>query len=278
MSPLRTFKEGDAFGPYEIRSLIGVNTGEVYRAHDPRYGREVVLCVFSPRLSGVALETKKRDLERQLNLARALNNHPNIAAAYELGTWEGWLFIARELLEGQLLRDRIHGKPLNVATSVNYALQIATALKIAHERGIVHGGLGSSSIFVTDDDRIKVLDFGVQTAGRLKDRLTIPSTNPGYWSPEQLRAENWDYRADFFAFGAVLYEMLVGVGPFQRDSMIEKARSVLQDDPRSLNEMNPRIPRSLALLVKNCLAKDLVKRPVSARDIVLELEISSRHV
>ena len=269
-----TFKDGAPFGPYEIRSLIGINLGEVYRAHDARHGRDVVLCVFSPSLGGDHLEEKRRDLERQTNVARALDNHPNIAAIYELATWEGWLFIARDLLEGQTLRDHMQGKPLNVATSVNYALQIATVLRVAHERGIVHGCLGPSSIFVTRDDRIKVLDFEVQTMGKPKHPLRITS-NLASWSPEQLRDEDWDYRADFFAFGAVLYEMLTAVSPFQRDSLSETLRSVVRDDPRLLSELNPRIPRRLALLVKNCLAKDRGKRPVSASDIALELETSS---
>jgi eukaryotic-like serine/threonine-protein kinase len=269
-SPLGTFKEGDPFGPYEIRSLIGINTGEVYRAHDPRHGREVVLCVFSPRLSGVALETKKRDLERQLNLARALNNHPNIAAVYELGTWEGWLFIVRELLEGPSLRDHIQGKPLSLATSLNYALQIVTVLEAAHDLGIVHGCLRPSAILVTVDNRIKVLDFALEAASDARNSITIG--DPAYMSPEQLRGEDWDRRSDFFAFGAVLYEMLAGMSPFQRDSYLETVNFVLRENPRSLSELNRLVPRSLALLVENCLAKDRGKRPVRARMIAVELE------
>jgi len=272
-SPLGTFKEGDRFGPYKIRSLIGINTGEVYRAHDPRYGREVVLCVFSPRLSGVELESKKKDLERQMNLARTLNN-PNIPAVYEFGTWEGRLFVARELLEGRGLRDHLQGKSLNVPTSVDYARQIVTALEVAHDAGIVHGCLRPAAIFVTVDNRIKVLDFGLQAASDANNPISIVG-DPAYMSPEQLRGADWDRRSDFFAFGSVLYEMLAGVSPFQRNSYLETVHSVLRDNPRPLSEINPRIPRSLTLLVKNCLAKDRGKRPESARTIALELESPS---
>jgi eukaryotic-like serine/threonine-protein kinase len=272
-SLLGTFKDGAEFGPYEIRSLVAINMVELYQAYDPRKRRDIILCVFSARSGGDYLEKKSRDWERQTNIARALDNHPNIAAVYEFGTWNGWLFIARELLEGQSLHDHMQGKPLNVATCVKYGLQVATVLAVAHERGIVHGSLRPSAIWVTLDCQIKVLDFGLLPVDKLRHTLAILS-NPAYLAPERLRAEDWDYRVDFFAFGALLYEMLAGVSPFQSDSSFKMLRSVLEDDPRPLNELNPRIPRVLDRLVKKCLAKDRGKRPVSARDIVFELERS----
>ena len=147
-------------------------------------------------------------------------------------------------------------------------------LEVAHDLGIVHGCLRPSAIFVTAENRIKVLDFGLQAASDAKNPTRMVS-DPAYLSPEQLRGADWDHRSDFFAFGAILHEMLAGSSPFQRDSYFETVHSVLRDNPRSLSELNPRIPRSLALLVKNCLAKDCGKRPMSARTIALELKSSS---
>src|SRR5262249_38599636 len=158
--------------------------------------------------------------------------------------WEGWLFVARERLEGQGLRDHLQGKLLNVPTSVNYARQIVTTLEVAHDLGIVHGCLRPSAILVTVENRIKVLDFGLQPARDANSSIRSVG-DPACLSPEQLRGEDWDHRADFFAFGAVLYEMLAGLSPFQRNSYLDTVHSVLRDHPRPLSEVNPRIPRSL---------------------------------
>jgi eukaryotic-like serine/threonine-protein kinase len=267
-----TYRCGARFGQYEILSLLGMNLGEIYRARDPNRGLDVVLKVFSAsRLGMLHREEKRRDLEREAGVARALDNHPNILAIYDVGTWDGVLFITMELLQGQSLQEKMKGNPLSVATSVEYSLQIARVLATAHERGITHGCLSPSNVFITLNNCVKVLGFGADAPGALPTML-------GYVAPEQILQQACDHRVDIFALGAILFEMLAGACPFRRDSATETVRATLQEDPPPLGQLNPGVSQELAQLVARSLAKDRAERFRRTGDLVLELEALARQV
>lgn len=261
-----TFGSGARFGRYEILSLLGINLGEVYRAHDPSLRRNIVLKVFSTSgHSAAELEEIKQNLQRKERVAEILDNHPNIQAVYEVGTWNGWLFIAMELLEGRTLPQTIEPGPLSVAAAEKCAREIALVLAIAHERGVTHGHLKPANVFITVEDRVKVLGFEDPT------RPPAVSLAPGYMAPEQIRGEDWDQRADIFAFGAILYEMLSGLCPFKRNSALETVSATLQSSPPPLTQRNPQVPWRLESLVLRCLARNPIERFQSGRDLALEL-------
>src|SRR5882724_3382964 len=204
---------GTKLGPYEIQSPIGAGgMGEVYRARDPRLGRDVAIKVLP--VSFAADTDRLRRFEQEARAVAALN-HPNILAIYDIGTREGAPFIISELLEGESLRKRLSGGALPVRKAIEYAVQMAHGLAAAHEKGIVHRDLKPENIFVTRDGRIKILDFGLakltqpeETKGQQTGMPTATAgTEPGvvmgtlgYMAPEQVRGKPADVRSDIFSF------------------------------------------------------------------------------
>ncbi len=212
---------GTRLGPYEIVGMLGAGgMGEVYRACDTRLAREVAVKVLP---ESVAKDEDR--LRRFAQEARAVGalNHPNILSVHDIGTQNGIHYIVTELLDGEILREKLSHGALPPRRATDYAIQIAQGLASAHEKGIVHRDLKPENLFVTKDGRVKILDFGLakQTVvGAHPDDATV-ATNArtsagmvlgtvGYMAPEQVRGEAADHRADIFAFGAVLYEMLAG--------------------------------------------------------------------
>src|SRR5271170_4960150 len=209
---------GTKLGPYEIVSLIGAGgMGEVYRARDSRLRRDVAIKVLPQALS---LDSDRMRRFEQEALATAALNHPNILAVFDIGTSEGSPYVVSELLEGETLRDRLRSGALALRKTLDYALQIAHGLAAAHEKGIVHRDLKPDNLFVTKEGRIKILDFGLakvvpptDVAANPAPTLTLPGVamgTVGYMSPEQVRGLETDHRTDIFAFGAILYEMVMG--------------------------------------------------------------------
>src|SRR5499425_3641444 len=221
-----TISSGTRVGPYEILTPLGAGgMGEVYRAKDPRLGREVAFKVLPASFSHD--QDRLRRFEQEARAAGVLN-HPGITAVYDIGTHEGAPYVVSELLEGETLRSRLAGGALPPRKATEYAVQIAHGLAAAHEKGIVHRDLKPENLFVTRDGRIKILDFGLaklthpkmdsMATARTLDEQTEPGVvmgTVGYMSPEQVRAEGADHRVDIFAFGAILYEMLTGKRAFQ---------------------------------------------------------------
>jgi len=214
---------GDRLGPYEIVSAIGAGgMGEVYRARDPRLGRDVAIKVLPAVFSADA--DRLHRFEQEARAAAALN-HPNILAVHDIGTAGDAPFIVSELLEGVTLRERLMGGAVTVRKAVAYAVAIARGLAAAHDKGITHRDLKPENVFITTDDRVKILDFGL--AKLTSDRSPVAATSAlqtaalptepglvlgtvGYMAPEQVRGLSVDHRADLFAFGAILYELLSG--------------------------------------------------------------------
>ncbi|MBM4195170.1 MAG: hypothetical protein FJ202_12445 [Gemmatimonadetes bacterium] len=279
---------GARLGPYEIHSLLGAGgMGEVYRARDPRLGRDVAIKVLPAALSTDA--SRLHRFEQEARAAAALN-HPNIVAVYDLGTFEGSPYIVSELLEGATLRTKLEDGALPVRRALDYAVQIAHGLGAAHDKGIVHRDLKPDNIFVTPDGRLKILDFGlakltqaaVAAAGGSIAATAAPDTlsgmvlgTVGYMAPEQVRGIAADQRADIFAFGAILYEMLAGARAFQGDSAPETMTAILKQDPPHLSSTQPHIPAGLTRIVNRCLEKNPAARFRSIDDVAFALEALS---
>src|SRR5580700_8237817 len=215
---------GTILGQYEIRSPLGAGgMGEVYRAHDTRLDREVAIKVLPESLT--ADPDRLRRFEQEARAVAALN-HPNILAVYQMATHEGVSYMVSELLDGETLRERLRRGPIPLRKAIDYAGQIAHGLAAAHDKGIVHRDLKPDNLFVTKDGRVKILDFGLAKVTAPKDAtasaaptLTLPGVaigTVGYMSPEQVRGLETDHRTDIFALGAILYEMVMGRGTFER--------------------------------------------------------------
>src|SRR5262245_38636566 len=226
---------GTSLNQYRITASIGAGgMGEVFRARDTRLNRGVAIKLL-PR-DCVRDADRLRRFELEARTLAALN-HPNILTIHDAGVHDGAPYLVSELLEGRTLREEMNpdrsGLPVRKAT--DYALQIANGLAAAHGKGVIHRDLKPENIFVTNDGRVKILDFGL---AKLRENPKSPvdaealtltdSTEPGrvmgtpaYMSPEQVRGEPADHRSDIFAFGCVLYEMLSGTRAFRRDSPVE---------------------------------------------------------
>ena len=271
-------------GPYEIVGPLGAGgMGEVYRARDPRLGREVAIKVLPAAFSADA--DRLRRFEQEARAAAALN-HPHILAVYDIGTEAGTTFVVSELLEGKTLREALRQGALPVRKSTAYAVQIAHGLAAAHEKGIVHRDLKPENLFVTSDGRVKILDFGLaklteplrENAG-VSNLVTTPgSTSPGmivgtvgYMAPEQIQGLQVDPRTDLFALGCVLYEMLSGARAFSGRTAVDTMSAILNDDPADLTASPGGIPAGLDLIVRHCLEKDPAQRFHSARDVAFAL-------
>ena len=275
--------KGTRLGDYEVQSLLGSGgMGEVYRARDLRLHRDVAIKVLPVFLSSDA--DRLRRFEQEARAAAALN-HPNILAVFQMGTFEGAPYLVSELLEGLMLREHVRRGPLPIRKAIDYAIQIAHGLAAAHDKGIVHRDLKPENLFVTKDGRIKILDFGLAKLIQPKaqpdaDTLTLDAqTEPGmvmgtvgYMSPEQVRGEPTDNRADIFPFGAILYEMLSGKRAFQGATAADTMGAILKDDPPSLSDFTPPSPLALQRIVYRCLEKNPAERFHSAWDLGFALE------
>jgi eukaryotic-like serine/threonine-protein kinase len=277
---------GARIGNYEILSPLGTGgMGEVFRARDEKLGRDVAIKVLRPAFSSDG--DRLRRFEQEARAAAALN-HPNILAIYHIGTHENSPYIVSELLEGESLRERLKLGALSVRKAVEYAIQIARGLAVAHDKGIVHRDLKPENIFVTKDAQVKILDFGLAklTGPEISSQTCAPTmsyrTEPGmvmgtvgYMSPEQLRGWTADHRSDIFSFGAILYEMLSGQRAFRGDTAADTMSAILKEDPPELSETNRNISGGLDRILRHCLEKNPEERFQSARDVAFALEALS---
>jgi serine/threonine protein kinase len=274
---------GTRLGPYEVVALLGAGgMGEVWRARDTRLGRDVALKVVHPRLASDPDRLSRFEKEAR---AAAQLDHPNILVVHDVGTHEGSPFIVSELLQGESLREKL-GAPLPPKKAVDYTIQIAHGLAAAHEKGIVHRDIKPENVFVTKDGHVKILDFGVakllpsfEASGVNTETPTASATQPGtavgtiaYMSPEQIRGQPVDARSDLFSLGVVLYEMLSGKRPFQRETPADTMSAILREEPPDLSETNRSVPAALENVVRHCLEKEPERRFQSARDVVFAIE------
>jgi Tol biopolymer transport system component len=277
---------GSQLGPYEVLAKLGEGgMGEVYRARDTRLGRDVAIKVLPPSTTD---EGRLQRFEQEARATAALN-HPNILAVFDIGRAEGGPYIVAELLEGESLRDGLARGPIPVRKAIDYAVQIARGLAAAHDKGIVHRDLKPDNLFVTSAGHLKILDFGLAKLAEPEATLTgqsvLPTTPPattpgvvlgtvGYMSPEQVRGAAADHRADLFAFGAVLYEMLSGRPPFARATAPETMTAILREEPQDVS-VSGSFPIGLQRIIGRCLEKDPSARFQSAGDLAFALEALS---
>ena len=279
-----TLTPGTQLDGYEILGPLGAGgMGEVYRARDPILKREVAIKVLPSYFSQDP--DRLRRFEQEAQAAAALN-HPNILAIHRFGTFDGAPYLVSELLEGSTLGHLLARGPLPFRKAIDYGVQIASGLAAAHEKGIVHRDLKPDNIFVTKDGRVKILDFGLakltepNSARADGPTVTLPEgTQPGvvlgtvgYMSPEQVRGIAVDNRADIFAFGAILYEMLAGKRAFKKPTSAETMTAILNEDPLAISQAAPATAPALLRIVYRCLEKNPEQRFHSASDLAFALE------
>lgn len=283
-----TIAPGTQLGPYEILARLGAGgMGEVWRARDTRLNREVAIKVLPVSFANDAERLHR--FEQEARATSALN-HPNILTVYDIGTQEGSPYIVAELLEGEELRAQLNVGAFTPGKAIEYATQIASGLAAAHAKAIVHRDLKPENIFITTEGRVKILDFGlaklrapssapgsgsdVETQKGLTDPGVVMGT-AGYMSPEQIRGENADHRADIFSFGVMLYEMMTGRRPFSRETTAETLTAILREEPEEITEVSRKTPPQLERIVRRCLEKKPDRRFQTASDLGFALEAMS---
>jgi serine/threonine protein kinase len=270
---------GNWLGPYQILSTVGSGgMGEVYRARDSRLGREVAIKVL-----GDALASDPHALARFTREARAIAalNHPNIVTIFSAEEVDGLPFITMEIVEGRTLDRLIPRGGVTLDRFFDVALALADALTAAHRAHFVHRDLKPSNVIMSDDGRVKLLDFGLarpiepepdrvadqETHLSLTREGTILGTAP-YMSPEQIEGKPLDPRTDLFSLGIVLYEMATGTRPFGGDSPTSLIASILKDRPKPVTERRPEISYAVGCLIERCLEKHRRERVQTAAEIL----------
>ncbi len=274
---------GTRLGPYEILGQIGAGgMGEVYRARDPRLGREVAVKVLPAALSSNPERLKR--FEKEARAASSLN-HPNIVTVHDVGESSGTSFIAMELVEGRTLRELLADGTLATKRLLAIAAQVADGLAKAHGAGIVHRDLKPENVMVTKDGFVKILDFGLakltqpeDSSGATAAPTVSGATEPGivmgtvgYMSPEQALGKALDFRSDQFSFGSILYELATGRRAFQRGNTPETLTAILREEPEPIADLSPLSPAPLRWIVERCLAKNPDDRYASTRDLARDL-------
>ena len=281
-----TLQPGSQLGNYEIVALIGAGgMGEVYKARDPKLGRLVAIKVLP-----AILATDRNLVNRFEAEARAVAalSHPNVLGIFDFVREAGYVYAVMEFLDGDNLREKLKAGPLPVKRTVEIAIEVAQGLGAAHATGIIHRDIKPENLFITREGRVKVLDFGLAKQlfdlGGDSESATIASGfapkateagvvmgTVGYMSPEQVRGETADQRADVFAFGVVLFEMLTGQRPFKGDSPVQTMAAILELEPPELVTTRGPLPPALERIVSHCLEKRPEARFQSMKDVAFAL-------
>ena len=255
---------GRSLGPYRIEAPLGAGgMGQVYRAHDAKLGREVALKVLPPDLA--TDPDRLARFEREARLLAGLS-HPAILTIHDIGIHDAVPYVVTELLEGETLREVLTRRQPTWREVLGIALQAAQGLAAAHRQGIVHRDLKPENLFLTSDGRLKILDFGLAkrapasppSAGEPIDTATEPGILVGtaaYMAPEQVQGRAVDARADVFAFGIVLYELLTTRHPYRQDTLAGTLDAILHESPPSLAALVPELPPAISGIVQRCLGK-----------------------
>ncbi len=281
---------GTSLGPYKIIEQLGAGgMGEVYLGEDTRLGRKVAIKVLPEEYASDPERLAR--FEQEARAAAALN-HPHIAVVHDVGSETGddgsiTHFMVQEYLEGQSLRERLDKGALPLNKALDLATEVGEALIAAHQAGIIHRDLKPDNIFVTSDSHAKVLDFGLAklTEGAAPAG-TSASMSPtmlgtvagqvmgtaGYMAPEQIQGDvEIDQRADLFAFGCVLYEMIAGKRAFGGETVLDTLHAIARTEPQPLGEIKPDLPVELHRILRKCLAKEAGRRYHVADDVVVDL-------
>ena len=274
---------GRELSHYTITAKLGSGgMGEVFRAHDTKLDREVALKLLPEEMASD--EDHLSRFRREAKIVAGLN-HPNIVTLYSVDRADGLDFLTMELVEGETLGNLMPADGFPLERLFELAIPIIDAVVCAHAKGVVHRDLKPGNVMVTHEDRrVKVLDFGLAKPTTTTDEADLSELRtlsiareglvvgtPYYMSPEQALGQKVDQRSDIFSFGVMLYEMATGERPFKGSSSIELLSAVLKDDPPSVTQLRPEMPRHLARVIRRCLEKDLNDRYQTARDVLKEL-------
>lgn len=278
---------GTKLGPYEMQSPLGAGgMGEVYRATDTKLGRDVALKVLPAEM---AHDPERLARFRREAKALAQLDHPNIVTIYSVEESDGIHFLTMQLVEGQPLDRLICAGGLPLEQIVEIASALGDALEAAHEKGIIHRDLKPANVMVSNEGRVKVLDFGLAKDVRgsnlgdatmtaaSRTEVGVVMGTPAYMSPEQTSGRPLDHRTDIFSLGILLHEMATGRRPFEGTSSAELVSAILRDTPPSVTDIRPDLPSDLARIVRRCLEKDPRHRVQTARDVSNEFRDLARH-
>jgi Tol biopolymer transport system component len=277
---------GTQLGSHEITALLGKGgMGEVYRARDLKLKREVAIKILPEEFSRDA--DRVRRFQREAEVLASLN-HPNIAAIYDLQEAEGSRYLVLELVEGDTLADRIARSPIPIDEALVIAKQIAEALEVAHEKGVIHRDLKPGNVMLTSEQRVKILDFGLAKAYDANPTNTTSSNSPtmtgmaatntgvilgtaAYMAPEQARGRTVDRRADIWGLGCVLYELLAGTRAFGGDTLTDVLAAVVKNEP-DMGSLPADTPLAIRSLLRRCLQKEPVRRLQHIGDVRVEID------
>ncbi len=267
---------GTTISHYKILEKLGEGgMGVVYKAEDTKLRRSVALKLLPPSL--LVNEDDRRRFVHEAQAFAALN-HPNIATVFEIDESEAKTFIALEFVAGENLAEKVKSGPLKLDDALSIAIQTCEGLQAAHENGIVHRDIKSQNIMVTPKGKVKILDFGL---AKLRGATVVTKAGTtlgtmGYMSPEQLRGEPVDHRADIWAVGVVLYEMIAGRRPFQGDYEDAIAYQVINQHPEPLTAIRTGVPMELERIVKKAMQKDLADRYQHTDELLTDLKLVKR--
>ena len=285
-----TLPAGSKLGPYEILSPLGAGgMGEVYRARDPRLGREVAIKLLPAALSRDPERMKR--FEKEARAASALT-HPHIVTIHDVIEADGGIAIVMELVSGRTLRELLAEGARPIRQWLSIAAQTAEGLAKAHAAGIVHRDLKPENLMVTDDGLVKILDFGLakltqpeDPSGATEAPTVSGATEPGivmgtagYMSPEQALGRPLDYRSDQFSLGSIVYEMATGKRAFTRASTPETLSAIIREDPESMSAAAPSAPPPARWIVERCLSKEPRQRYASTEDLARDLASVRDHL
>lgn len=280
-----TFAPNTSIGHYEVISLLGKGgMGEVYLASDSRLDRKVAIKFLSEEFSSDS--DKLNRFIREAKSASALN-HPNILTVFEVGEFEGSNYIVTEHIVGRTLNSVLKSEPQTLSKTIDFAIQISSALAAAHDAGIIHRDIKSGNVMVRDDGIVKLLDFGLAKltappqheeadleAATIAQSATLPGMllgTPSYMSPEQARGQTLDARTDIFSFGILFYEMLTGRRPFDGESFADVMGAILKDEPPPLSRIIDDVPPELEHIISKTLRKDRDQRYQNIKDLIIDL-------
>jgi eukaryotic-like serine/threonine-protein kinase len=257
-------------GRYQVLETLGTGaSSRVVRGYDPLIDRQVAIKLFSPELA------RGEARSRFLREARVVGKlaHPFIIALHDMGIEEttSTPYLVMELVEGQPLEKMLSKGSVPFPTACAWAAEVATALGVAHRRGVIHGDVKPANILVSSDSHTKLTDFGMARLASHDKQDTSLLGTPAYWCPEQIMGRPQDARSDLFSLGVVLYEMLTGISPFAAESLNGVCSHVLSSTPLPPSTCNPSIPTPVDAVVASCLVKDPQHRIFSAEALADQL-------
>lgn len=262
-------------GRYEILEVIGVGANSrVARAFDPLIARIVAIKLFPTELARG--EARNRFVQEARVVGQI--SHPAVIALHDMGIDEPSQtpYLVMEFIQGQSLEKLLEKGSIPCSKACAWAAEVATALAVAHRKGVIHGDVKPANILITEDDRIKLTDFGMARLASRDSKDTPLLGSPAYWCPEQIVGKPQDARSDIFSLGVVMYEMVTGHRPFDADSLQGICSRILSSTPLPPSHANPSVPAAFNELIASCLAKDPSQRCASAETLAERLHPLSR--